>query len=424
MRIAADVPYSYSRCMYSEESMGICKICDHELKIVVAFGKMPISNRFVTDPGAEEYVYNLSLGWCPECLMVQLESCVDPAMMFNDEYAYFSSISTAMEDHFREMAEEISGFISGRPDPFVIELGCNDGIMLKHIASRGIRHLGIEPSANVAATAREKGVQVLGDFFNVRTASEIRERHGQADVICGANVMCHIEDINSVFEGVTVLLKPGGVFFFQDPYLADIIRKTSFDQIYDEHVYYFSGVAVSKLGKRHGLQLVDMVPKDVHGGSMRYYFKKEDNHPVTKDVESLLSQEKELNLHMLKGYLSFKENIDRICSDLKQMLVGIKGEGNRIAAYGATSKSTTLLIYSQIGPDLIDYISDTTPTKIGKYTPGTHVPVRSHSHFLQDNPPYTLLLAWNHKREILEKEKEYRENGGKFITFFPEVAIE
>jgi len=404
--------------------MGVCKICHHELKTVISFGKMPISNRFVTSLGAEEYVYDLSLGWCPECLMVQLESCVDPAMMFNDAYAYFSSISTAMEDHFRKMAEEIAGFVSGRLDPFVIELGCNDGIMLRHIAGRGIPHLGIEPSSNVAASAREQGVQVLGEFFDVRTALKIREHHGQADVVCGANVMCHIEDINSVFEGISVLLKPAGIFFFQDPYLPDIIRKASFDQIYDEHVYYFSGLAVSKLGKRHGLQLVDMVPQDVHGGSMRYYLKKEDNHPVTKNVAFLLSQEKALNLHTLKGYLSFKENVDRICSDLKQTLVKIKGEGKRIAAYGATSKSTTLLIYSQIGPDLIDYVSDTTPTKIGKYTPGTHIPVRPHTHFLLDNPPYTLLLAWNHKREILEKEKGYRENGGKFITFFPEVAIE
>jgi len=403
--------------------MGICKICHHELKTVISFGEMPISNRFVTGLGAEEYVYDLSLGWCPECLMVQLKSCVDPAMMFNDAYAYFSSISTAMEDHFKEMAEEIAEFVSGRPDPFVIELGCNDGIMLKHIAGRGIPHLGIEPSANVAASAREQGVQVLGEFFDARTALEIRGRQGQADVICGANVMCHIEDISSVFEGVSVLLKPAGVFFFQDPYLPDIIRKTSFDQIYDEHVYYFSGLAVSELARRHDLQLVNMVPKEVHGGSMRYYLRRGVNHPVTEDVAFHLSQERALNLHVLQGYVSFKEAVDRICSDLKQKLVKIKGKGNRIAAYGATSKSPTLLIYSQIGPDLIDYVSDTTPTKIGKYTPGTHIPVRSHSHFIEDNPPYTLLLAWNHKREILEKETRYREKGGKFITFFPEVAI-
>ena len=403
--------------------MGNCKVCGHRLETVISFGKMPISNRFVVDPDAEEYLYDLSLGWCPQCLMTQLETCVDPGMMFNDAYAYFSSISSAMEDHFREMADEIAAFVSNRQNPFVIEVGCNDGIMLKHIADRGIFHLGIEPSANVAAIAKEKGIKVLEAFFDTRTALEIRKRFGQADVVCCANVMCHIEDINSALEGVKILLKPGALFFFQDPYLPDIIRKGSFDQIYDEHVYYFSGLAVCELAGRHDLQLVNMVPQGVHGGSMRYYLRKKDESRVAHDVAFRLAEEKAMRLDTLKGYLSFGENVDRICSDLKQTLVRIKADGQRIAAYGATSKSTTLLIYSQIGPDLIDYVSDTTPTKIGKYTPGTHIPIRSHAHFLQDNPPYTLLLAWNHEREILEKEKDYRKNGGKFITFFPHVAI-
>ena len=404
--------------------MSLCKICNNDLETVISFGEMPISNRFVSDVTADEFLYDLSLGFCPECFMVQLEECVGPAMMFNEDYAYFSSISKAMEGHFGEMAKEIMDVVSDKPQPFVVELGCNDGIMLKHVAERGIPHLGVEPSANVAARAREKGVHVLEDFFNATSASEIKNRYGKADVICGANVMCHIEDINSVFEGVSVLLKPDGVFFFEDPYLADIIKKASFDQVYDEHVYYFSGLAVSELAKRHGLQLVNMVPHEVHGGSMRYYLSKGSKNRVTKNVEIFLAAEKTLNLHVLDGYILFRERVDKICSDFKQALLRIKAEGKKIAAYGATSKSTTLLIYSKVGPDLIDYVSDTTPTKIGKYTPGTHIPVKSHGHFLRDLPPYTVLLAWNHKREIFEKEKKYREKGGKFITFFPEVIIE
>ncbi|MBL7217736.1 MAG: class I SAM-dependent methyltransferase [Desulfobacteraceae bacterium] len=404
--------------------MSLCKICNNDLETVISFGEMPISNRFVSDVTADEFLYDLSLGFCPECFMVQLEECVGPAMMFNEDYAYFSSISKAMEGHFGEMAKEIMDVVSDKPQPFVVELGCNDGIMLKHVAERGIPHLGVEPSANVAARAREKGVHVLEDFFNATSASEIKNRYGKADVICGANVMCHIEDINSVFEGVSVLLKPDGVFFFEDPYLADIIKKASFDQVYDEHVYYFSGLAVSELAKRHGLQLVNMVPHEVHGGSMRYYLSKGSKNRVTKNVEIFLAAEKTLNLHVLDGYILFRERVDKICSDFKQALLRIKAEGKKIAAYGATSKSTTLLIYSKIGPDLIDYVSDTTPTKIGKYTPGTHIPVKSHGHFIRDSPPYTVLLAWNHKREIFEKEKKYREKGGKFITFFPEVIIE
>jgi methylation protein EvaC len=189
-------------------------------------------------------------------------------------------------------------------------------------------------------------------------------------------------------------------------------------------VYYFSGLAVSQLAERHGLQLVDMAPQEVHGGSMRYYLKKGKDNLVEENVSFFLSQEKALNLHVTDGYLMFRDRVNRICSDFKETLLKIKGKGKKIAAYGATSKSTTLLIYSKVGPDLIDYVSDTTPTKIGKYTPGTHIPVKSHEHFLRDAPPYTVLLAWNHKREIFKKERAYRENGGRFITFFPEVTIE
>ena len=404
--------------------MDLCKICDHGLETIISFGEMPISNRFVSDLTTDEFFYDLSLGFCPKCLMVQLENCVDPDMMFNPDYAYFSSISRAMEGHFKEMADEIIVSVSDRPRPFVVELGTNDGIMLKHIAERGVPHLGVEPSANVGASAREKGVNILVEFFNSKCASEIMDSHGQADIICGANVMCHIENINSVFDGVRILLKPEGEFFFEDPYLSNIIQKTSFDQIYDEHVYYFSGLAVSGLAKRHGLELVNMVPQEVHGGSMRYYLKKGSGNPVTNNVDFFLSQEKALNLDSLEGYASFKERVDKICSDFRNVLLKIKADGKRVAAYGATSKSTTLLIYSKVGPGLIDYVSDTTPTKIGKYTPGTHIPVKSYEHFLDDSPPYTVLLAWNHKAEILEKEQEYRKGGGKFITFFPEVTIE
>lgn len=404
--------------------MALCKICNQELESVISFGKMPISNRFVSDINADEYFYDLAVGFCPGCFMVQLEQCVEPEMMFNQDYAYYSSTSEAMVKHFKKMAVEIADMLSTNSAPFVVEIGCNDGIMLKRIAEQNISHLGIEPSANVAAIARENGVNVIEAFFGAESAGYILEKQGQADIICGANVMCHIENINSVFEGINILLKPNGLLFFEDPYLYDIIDKSTFDQIYDEHVYYYSGLSVSELSSRHGLQLVDMIHQSVHGGSMRYYIKKGRGNSVSPNVENQILREKDLGLHTLSGYTPFKNNVDKICSDFKKTLLEIKSQGHSIAAYGATSKSTTLLTYAQVGKDLIDYVSDTTPTKIGKYTPGTHIPVKSHEYFLSDPPPYTVLLAWNHKLEIFEKEKEYRKNGGKFITFFPEVAIE
>lgn len=388
------------------------------------FGKMPISNRFVSEVNNAEYFYDLSICFCPGCFMVQLENCVEPTMMFNEDYAFYSSTSEAMSAHFKNIAEEISAAVQGRPSPLVVELGCNDGIMLKHIAEQGIAHLGIEPSANVAALARERGVCVIENFFAAESAGKILGKNGQADIICGSNVMCHIEEINSVFKGINILLKPDGVFFFEDPYLFDIIKKNTFDQIYDEHVYYFCGLSISELAQRHNLQLVDMIPQNVHGGSMRYYIRKGNNNTVSQNVEHYLLQETNLNLHNINGYIAFKDKVNKICYDFTKTLREIKSKGHRIAAYGATSKSATLLNYSKVGPDLIDYVSDTTPVKIGKYTPGTHIPVKSHEHFIADSPPYTVLLAWNHKHEIFNKEKKYRQAGGKFITFFPKVAIE
>jgi len=388
------------------------------------FGKMPIANGFLEKPTGSEFFFDLVFVFCPTCFMAQLENTVKPEMMFNEHYHFISSTSKAMQEHFRKTAEAIIESASGKNDFLAVELGCNDGIMLRHVAAAGIKHVGIEPSSNVAQLARRNGVTVEECFFNRQTALEIAQKYGKADVICGANVMCHIEDINSVFEGVDALLKDDGALFFEDPYLGDIVRKSSFDQIYDEHVYYYSGLSVAELAKRHGLKLVDMQAQNVHGGSMRYYIEKGAARAVNTRVEKYLSEEKALGLDRIEGYARFKESVDRICQDLKSTLMRLKAEGKRIAGYGATSKSTTVLNYAQIGPEILDYISDITPTKIDKFTPGMHIPVKAYGNFLNDNVPYTLLLAWNHKEEILKKEDAYRKNGGKFITYFPKVSIE
>jgi methylation protein EvaC len=401
-----------------------CRICSTKTQRIISFGRMPIANGFLRDPKQQEFLFDLSVAFCPGCLMVQLEETVPPEMMFNDQYQFLSSTSNAMAAHFKGNAEEILARIAGKEDPLVVELGCNDGIMLKHIAAKGVRHIGIEPSGNVAAAARSNGVNVQEDFFNKVTAAKIIAAQGQADIICGSNVFCHIEDMNSVFEGIRVLLKDDGMLFFEDPYLLDIVRKSSFDQIYDEHVFYFSGLSVTDLARRHGMQLVDMAHQDVHGGSMRYYIRPGTSNSVSSEVEQFLCEERERQLDRFNGYAIFKQNVDAICAQLKETLQQIKRRGQRIAGYGATSKSTTLLNYTEIGPELIDYICDITPNKISKYTPGTHIPIKSYETFVTDPPECMLLLAWNHKKEIFEKEKAYRRKGGKFITYFPKVIVE
>ncbi len=399
-----------------------CKVCQNKMKLVIPFGKMPIANGFINKPDQEEFFYNMEVYFCPSCFMVQLGETVSPEMMFNQDYHFISSTSNFMIRHFKDMAKQIIKDLSEKKSPFVVELGCNDGVMLKYIAFEGISHLGIEPSGNVAQLARKEGVEVSEEFFNARTAKNIKESKGQADIISGANVMCHIEDINSVFEGINILLKEDGVFFFEDPYLLDIAKKNSFDQMYDEHVYYFSGLSISELAKRHNLCLVDMAAQDVHGGSMRYYIKRKGN--LSDKAKKFIDEERKIKLDKTEGYQDFKERVNKICSDLKNTLLNIKKTNNKIIGYGATSKSTTLLNYADIGTDIIDYISDTTPTKINKFSPGMHIPIKPYSQFAEDKPPYALLLAWNHKKEIFAKEDKYRKEGGKFITYFPRVKVE
>lgn len=404
--------------------MAPCLSCSHPIEPFISFGRMPIANGFLREAEfSDEFFFDLMVGFCPECLMVQLTQLVEPERLYHQNYAYFSSTSAAMAEHFRGLARYAYAHVREPNDPFFVEIGSNDGILLQNFSQQGLRHLGIEPSENVAQAARAKGVKTKSCFFGVAAATDIVREHGPADVVLGANVISHIPDIHSVLSGVQLLLKEDGVFILEDPYLGDIFEKTAYDQFYDEHVFYFSLASLNNLLARHGMTVVDAVPQGVHGGSMRYVIARKGCRETSAAVEALTALENAQGLCSAATFEALEARVNRSRDQLVALLRKLKQENRRVVGYGATAKSTTLTNYCGIGPELVEFISDTTPIKQGKFSPGTHIPVRPYEEFKADYPDYALLFAWNHAPEIIQKEQSFLKRGGRFITFVPEVQI-
>ena len=401
-----------------------CLICEDQYQPFMSFGRMPLANGFLSaEQFADEYFYELKIGFCRACKMVQLAELVDPKKMFHGNYPFYSSTSTRMAAHFKEFAELVMAKYLNSADPFVVEMGSNDGIMLQHFAGRQIRHLGIEPSDNVAQRAVEKGIQTVCKFFDEELACDIVAEQGQADVLLGANVMCHIPDLHSVAAGVRILLKPGGFLLFEDPYLGDTIEKTAYDQIYDEHAFYFSVSSVSYLFGQHGLEVIDVLAQPVHGGSMRYVIAPRGTAKVSERVLVLRAREEELGVHKAETYERFRSSVERSRDELVRLLRALKEEGKRVVGYAATSKSTTVINYCGLTSELVEFISDTTPAKQGKFSPGAHIPVKPHKEFTANYPDYALLFGWNHAEEIMDKEQEFKAKGGRWIVYVPGVQV-
>jgi methylation protein EvaC len=401
-----------------------CLICGAQIEPFMSFGEMPIANGFLRkDEFNNEYFFELAIAFCQKCGMVQLTEQPEREKMFNENYAFFSGSSKAMAVHFKEFTQSVINDYLPHGDPFVVEIGSNDGIMLQHFKEKNIRHLGVEPSANVAKVAIDKGFNTVSAFFDEALANEIVDKHGQADAFIGANVMCHIPNLQSVIDGIKILLKPNGIIMFEDPYMGDVIENTSYDQFYDEHVFLFSVLSISSLFGQYGMEVIDVVPQWTHGGSMRYVIARRGAHQVSKNVYKHLEKEKAQGLNTPAVYDKFKGSCERSRDSLVSMLKAINKQGKRVVGYAATSKSTTILNYCGIGPDLIEYISDTTPIKQGKYSPGAHLPVKHYEEFKGKYPDYALLFAYNHSKEIMVKEQNYIESGGKWIVYVPKVQV-
>jgi len=400
-----------------------CRICAGTVHEFLDFGRQPVSDAF-RNPGdtAEEFSFRLAVGRCASCTMVQLMEAVPRERMFHETYPYLSSGSATMRTHFEAVAKRFLATELTGTDPFIVELGCNDGVMLKAVADAGIRHLGVEPSG-VAELAAAKGINVRNAFFEESTAAEIRAAEGRADVIYAANTICHIPYLNSILRGVAGLLAPRGIFVFEDPYLGDIVEQTSFDQIYDEHFYLFTARAVQAMADQNRLELVDVERLPVHGGEVRYTLALAGARTPTPAVAELLDWERQRALADPATLRGFASAVTTIRDDLMVLLRQLRAEGKRVVGYGATAKSATVTNFCGIGPELVSFICDSTPAKQGKLTPGRHIPVREPAAFSEPYPDYALLFAWNHAAEIMAKERAFREAGGKWITYVPRVDV-
>ena len=400
-----------------------CLVCKKPIKPFINFGPMPIANGFLLKKDVvKEYKFVLQTGFCNNCKMVQLIEQPKREKMFHKNYSFFSSTSNYMIAHFNKFYRELKRLKKLNKNSFVLEVGCNDGILLQNFKNSNIPCLGIEPSKNVAKHAISKNLDVIIDFFDEKIASNILKKYKKTDLILSANVMCHIPYIHSIFKGVKKLLNDQGLFIFEDPYIGDVIKKTSFDQIYDEHVFLFSAHSIKFVANAHGLELVNLKKLPTHGGSMRYYIGKKNKHKISNKVSKILTFEKEFGLNSIKTYLKFEDKINKIKNNLIALLKNLKKNNKKVVAYGATSKSTTVTNYFGIDKNLVECIFDNTPIKQNKLSPGKHIPVKNYKYFRSSNPDFVLLFAWNHAREIFEKEKIYMKNK-RWITYIPKVKI-
>jgi methylation protein EvaC len=401
-----------------------CRVCQKENYAFMTFGRMPIANGFLTpDEFKSEYFFELKAVFCEYCLTFQIEEQPAPEAMFHDHYAFFSRTSKFMHTHFQEYATWVCDHHLKGDGLFVVEIGSNDGIMLENFARRGIRHLGVEPSSNVAEAARKHAVNTIVRFFGADAAVDIVAEYGQADALIAANVMCHIPDLTDIAKGADRLLKPDGVLIFEDPYLGAMIEKTAYDQIYDEHVFMFSALSVANIFAPYGFELIDLLPQQTHGGSMRYVLSRKGRRSVAPAVAKIMDSEKAAGLHLPETYHRFRQSCEASKENLVRILKDEKAAGRRVVGYGATSKSTTILNYCGIGPDLVEFVSDTTPIKQNKFTPGMHIPVKPYEAFAESYPDTALLFAWNHQEEIMEKEKVFSDQGGKWLVHVPKVEV-
>jgi len=403
-----------------------CKMCrSNKLHMFLDLGFTALADGFITREqlNEPEKQYPLRVCVCRECGLFQLDHVVPPDELYRKNYPYLSSVTKTGREHFHGMATSICKKYGIGRDKLAIDVGSNIGVLLEGFKSNGLRVLGIDPADNIVEMANKRGIETWPEYFNGNIATKVLKEKGRASVITGTNVFAHIDDLDDMMDAVSKILEDDGIFVFELPYLVDLLDNLEYDTIYHEHLSYISIKPLVKFFRKFKMELFDVERTGIHGGSIRVFVCKKGKHKIQKAVDELVNLEDDKKVYDLKRLEKFSRDVQKQKEDLIDLLRSIKKQGKRIVGLSAPAKGNTLLNYCKIGTDYLDYVTEKAETKIGLYTPGTHIEVKDDASIIRDRPGYALLLAWNFAPEIIKNMEEFRKNGGKFIIPIPAPKV-
>lgn len=408
-----------------------CRFCfSANVEAVINLGFMPLAGRFFKKGTTKEELekekfYPLILHFCKDCYLLQVNSSIEPNILFKN-YFYFSSSIKTLVDHFENIASDLTKVFNDPSKRFIAEIGCNDGSFIKSLTNKGFRSLGVDPATNVVKPAIKNGIPIINAYFTEKLAKEIAKKYDLADAIFGFHSLAHIEDMHDVIKGVKALLKKDGFLALEVHYLGDLVREVQYDMIYHEHQFYYSLLALKNFFTMHDMEIFNVKPVPIRGGSMMFFVqnKSDGKRKISLNVNKLLGKERQLALDKIATFKKFSKYIQKTRNDLLKLITKLKSKRKTIAGYGASGRGTILLNYCNLTEDLLNYVVDDAPVKHGAFTPGTHHKIYSSDVLNTDNrPDYMILFAWPFIEEIKKKHTRYLEKGGKFIVPLPKVRI-
>jgi len=405
-----------------------CRHCHVELTLpLIDLGAAPPSNAYLTSHTlhAPEKYFPLRVLVCTECWLVQTEDYAGADELFSADYAYFSSFSTTWLKHAEQYVADMAQRFALNKTSHIVEVAANDGYLLQYAKARGIPCLGIEPTTSTADAARAKGIEIVEAFFGIKLARQLAAQGKQADLTAANNVLAHVPDINDFVGGFAMLLKPAGVATFEFPHLLRLVTENQFDTIYHEHYSYLSLTAVKSIFEHNGLSVFDVEELPTHGGSLRVYAQRKDMgvRETSQNVAKLFERETASGMNSTAFYAGFQAKANKVKNDLLMFLIEAKRAGKTVAGYGAAAKGNTLLNYAGVRPDLLPYVVDRNPAKLGKFLPGCRIPVIAEANLMEHKPDYVVILPWNLREEVMQQLAYIRGWSGQFVMAVPNIEF-